>query len=95
MFSKRLESATVVMGNTVKLQGTVKGSAPIIVKWLKDSELLRDDDPSVRMSFDYNTAAILFSSIELKHGGKYTCVAENEAGQQKCDAVLVVQGQRE
>lgn len=92
MFSKRIESCTAVFGNTVKLQGTLKGSAPITVKWLKDSELLRDDDPNVKMTFNNNIASISFSSVEIKHGGKYTCLAENEAGQQKCEAVLTIQG---
>lgn len=92
MFSKRIESATAVLGNTVKLQGTLKGSAPITIKWMKDSELLRDDDPNVKMAFENNIASISFSSVEIKHGGKYTCLAENEAGQQKCEAVLTVQG---
>ena len=92
MFSKRIESATAVLGNTVKLQGTIKGSAPITVKWTKDSELLRDDDPNIKMTFENNVASISFSSVELKHGGKYSCLAENEAGQQKCEAVLTVQG---
>lgn len=92
MFSKRIESCTAVFGNTVKLQGTLKGSVPIIVKWLKDSELLRDDDPNVKMTFENNITSISFSSVEIKHGGKYTCLAENEAGQQKCEAVLTVQG---
>uniref|UniRef100_A0A672GFR8 Ig-like domain-containing protein n=1 Tax=Salarias fasciatus TaxID=181472 RepID=A0A672GFR8_SALFA len=91
MFSKRIESTTAVLGNAVKLQGTLKGSAPIIVKWMKDSELLRDDDSNIKMTFENNVASISFSSIELKHGGKYTCVAENEAGQQKCEAVLSIQ----
>lgn len=93
MFSKRIESATAVLGNTVKLQGTLKGSAPIAVKWLKDSELLRDDDPNVKMMFENNITSISFSSVEIKHSGKYTCLAENAAGQQKCEAVLTVQGQ--
>lgn len=92
MFSKRIESATAVVGNTVKLQGTLKGSAPITTKWMKDSELLRDDDPNVKMTFENNIISISFSSVELKHGGKYTCLAENEAGQQKCEAVLTIQG---
>lgn len=92
VFSKRIESATAVLGNTVKLQGTLKGSVPITVKWMKDSELLRDDDPNVQMSFVNNITSISFSSVELKHGGKYTCLAENEAGQQKCEATLTIQG---
>lgn len=92
MFSKRIESATAVLGNTVKLQGTLKGSAPISIKWMKDSELLRDDDLHVKMTFENNIASISFSSVEIKHGGKYTCFAENEAGQQKCEAILTIQG---
>lgn len=92
MFSKRIENATAVLGNTVKVQGMIKGSAPITVKWMKDSELLRDDDPKIKMRFENNIASISFSSVEIKHGGKYTCLVENEAGQQKCEAVLTIQG---
>uniref|UniRef100_A0A3B4Y6H7 Ig-like domain-containing protein n=1 Tax=Seriola lalandi dorsalis TaxID=1841481 RepID=A0A3B4Y6H7_SERLL len=68
-FSKRVESATAVLGSIVKLQGTIKGSAPITVKWMKDSEILRNDDPNIKVVF------------------------ENNAGQQKCEATLTVQGQ--
>lgn len=93
MFSKRVESATTVLGNAVKLQGSLRGSAPITVQWLKDGELLRDDDPNVTMTFDNNVVCMSISCAELKHGGKYTCVAENAAGQQKCDGLLSIQGQ--
>jgi len=92
MFSKRVESATAVLGNTVKLQGTLKGSAPITIRWMKDSELLRDDDPNVNRTFENNVALISFSSVEIKDGGNYTCFAANEAGEQKCEALLTVQG---
>ena len=81
-----------MLGNTVKLQGVLKGSAPISVKWMKDSEMLREDDPNVRVTFGNSVACVSFSSVELKHGGKYTCVAVNEAGQQKSEALLTVQG---
>lgn len=94
IFIKRIENATAVLGNTVKLQGTLKGSTPIITKWLKDSELLREDDTNVKMSFENNVVSISFSSVQTEHGGKYTCLAQNEAGQQKCEAVLTVQGLR-
>lgn len=83
-----------MLGNTVKLQGTLKGSAPITTRWLKDSDLLRDDDPNVKMSFDHNVVSISFSSVQAEHGGRYTCLAQNEAGQQKCEAILSVQGLR-
>uniref|UniRef100_A0A3B4WPY0 Ig-like domain-containing protein n=1 Tax=Seriola lalandi dorsalis TaxID=1841481 RepID=A0A3B4WPY0_SERLL len=70
------------VGSVTSKSGTLKGSAPITVKWMKDSELLRDDDPNVKMKYENNITSISFSSVEIKHSGKYTCVAENEAGQQ-------------
>lgn len=92
-FSKRFESATAVLGNTVKLQGTIKGSAPITVKWMRDSEILRDDYPNIKMVFENNVASLEITTVAINHGGKYLCQAENEAGHQKCEATLTVQGQ--
>ena len=92
-FSKRVESVVAVLDNTVKLQGSIKGSAPLTVKWTKDSETLRDDDPNISVRFENNVASLTISNVSISHGGKYTCQAENEAGQQKCEATLTVQGQ--
>ncbi|KAJ3592471.1 hypothetical protein NHX12_007598 [Muraenolepis orangiensis] len=90
-FSKRIESIVAVLGNTVKLQGTTKGSAPITVKWMKDSEILRDDDSNINMRFENNIASLTFSSVEVENAGKYACQAENIAGHQTCEAILTVQ----
>lgn len=83
---------TAMLGNPVKLQGTIKGSSPITVKWKKDSEILRDDDPNIKMVFGNNVATLSITAVAISHGGKYSCQAENEAGQQKCEATLTVQG---
>uniref|UniRef100_A0A3B5BMM1 Ig-like domain-containing protein n=1 Tax=Stegastes partitus TaxID=144197 RepID=A0A3B5BMM1_9TELE len=90
-FLKRVESVTAVLGNTVKLQGTLKGSAPITVKWMKDSDILRDDDPNIKMLFEHGVASLSITTVAIGHGGKYSCQAVNEAGQQKCEATLTVQ----
>lgn len=91
-FTKRIESVTAVLGAAVKLQGSVKGSAPITIRWMKDSEILRDDDPNIKMIFEHNLACLLITTVALSHGGRYSCHAENEAGQQKSEAALTVQG---
>uniref|UniRef100_A0A3P8STD5 Ig-like domain-containing protein n=1 Tax=Amphiprion percula TaxID=161767 RepID=A0A3P8STD5_AMPPE len=90
-FSKRVESVTAVLGTTVKLQGTIKGSAPITVKWMKDSDILRDDDPNIKMLFESGVASLSIATVVISHGGKYSCKAVNEAGQQKCEATVTVQ----
>lgn len=92
-FTKRVDNVTAVLGKTAKLQGTVKGSSPITVKWMKDSEYLRNDDPNITLSFENNVASLSIATVAISHGGKYLCQAENEAGQQKSEATLTVQGQ--
>ena len=91
-FSKRVESIVAVLGNTVKLQGSIKGSAPLTVKWTKDSEILRDDNANISMRLENNVASLTFSSVEVANAGKYACQVENAAGRQTCEAVLTVQG---
>lgn len=60
---------------------------------MKDSEILRDDDPNIKLSFENNVACLSIAAVGISHGGKYLCKAENEAGQQKSEATLTVQGQ--
>ncbi|XP_051980649.1 titin-like, partial [Xyrauchen texanus] len=90
-FAKKVENITAVLGSTVKLQGTLKGSAPMTVKWFKASEILRDDDPNITSSFENNIAILAIANVSINHGGIYTCQAENEAGKQKCEATISVQ----
>uniref|UniRef100_A0A3B1K6E9 Ig-like domain-containing protein n=1 Tax=Astyanax mexicanus TaxID=7994 RepID=A0A3B1K6E9_ASTMX len=89
-FVKKVENTTAVLGSAVKLQGSLKGSAPIVVKWLKDSEILRDDDPNVTTSFENNVTVLAIANVAIPHGGKYTCQAENEAGQQKSITLTII-----
>lgn len=91
-FVKKIENTTAVLGSAVKLQGALKGSAPITVQWFKDSELVRDDDPNITTSFENNIAILAIANVAINHGGKYTCQAENEAGKQKSEATVSVQG---
>uniref|UniRef100_A0A673JAK7 Ig-like domain-containing protein n=1 Tax=Sinocyclocheilus rhinocerous TaxID=307959 RepID=A0A673JAK7_9TELE len=91
LFVKKVENTTAVLGSAVKLQGTLKGSAPLTVQWFKDSEIVRDDDPNITTTFENNIAILAIANVAINHGGKYTCQAENEAGKQKCEATVSVQ----
>ncbi|KAM9709480.1 titin-like isoform 1-T1 [Menidia menidia] len=90
-FSKRVESQTAVLGNAVRLQASLRGSAPIAVTWTKDSEVLRDADPNLSVRFENNVASLSISAVAAGHAGTYGCRAENAAGTQACEATLVVQ----
>ncbi|KAM9484414.1 contactin-5-like [Salvelinus alpinus] len=90
-FAKKIETITATLGYSVKLQGTLKVSPPISIKWMRDTEMLRDDDPDIKMTFENNIAILSITAVAISHGGKYTCQAENETGQNKYDATLTVQ----
>lgn len=80
-----------VLGSKLTMQCVLKGSLPLTITWLKD-ELEMKDSEHVQMSFENRTAVLYITSVQLNHGGKYTCQAQNEAGSQKCTATLAVKG---
>lgn len=82
---------SAVLGNKIIMQCTLKGSVPMTVTWMKDDLEVKDSE-HVQISFENRTAVLHISSVQLKHSGKYTCQAQNEAGSQKCIATLVVKG---
>jgi hypothetical protein len=61
------------------------------VTWLKDNDEITEDD-NIRMTFENNVASLYLSGIEVKHDGKYVCQAKNDAGIQRCSALLSVKG---
>uniref|UniRef100_A0A7N5KC64 Ig-like domain-containing protein n=1 Tax=Ailuropoda melanoleuca TaxID=9646 RepID=A0A7N5KC64_AILME len=90
-FVKKIESTSSLRGGTAAFQATLKGSLPITVTWLKDNEEITEDN-NIRMTFENNVASLYLSGIEVKHDGKYVCQARNDAGIQRCSALLSVKG---
>lgn len=90
-FVKRIENISSLQGGTVVFQATVKGSVPITISWLKDNDDIIEDD-NTKMTFLNNVATLMIRAIEVKHDGKYFCQAKNEAGIQRCSALLTVKG---
>lgn len=90
-FVKKIESTSSLRGGTAAFQATLKGSLPITVMWLKDNDEITEDD-NIRMTFENNVASLYLSGIEVKHDGKYVCQAKNDAGIQRCSALLSVKG---
>uniref|UniRef100_A0A5G2QM05 Ig-like domain-containing protein n=1 Tax=Sus scrofa TaxID=9823 RepID=A0A5G2QM05_PIG len=88
-FVKKIESTSSLRGGTAAFQATLKGSLPITVTWLKDNDEITEDD-NIRMTFENNVASLYLSGIEVKHDGKYVCQAKNDAGIQRCSALLSV-----
>lgn len=90
-FTQKLDNMDAVLGTELTMLCVLKGSLPITVSWTKGDHEVKDTE-DVQISFENRTAVLHFSNVKLKHSGKYTCHAHNEAGSQKCTAVLAVKG---
>lgn len=91
LFVKKLEPLSSLVGSEVSLQCTLKGSEPMTVSWTKDNHELKEAE-NIQISYENNTALLHFTNLQSKHGGKYSCQAQNQAGSQTCSAVLTVKG---
>lgn len=91
-FVKKIENVTALAGDSITLQAVVKGSEPISVVWMKGKDIIHDDN-KVRVTFEHGLATLQITGVQLSSAGKYTCVAENDAGSQSCFGELVVKGQ--
>lgn len=88
---KKIENISSLRGGSAVFQAALKGSWPITVSWLKDNDDVIEDN-NIKMTFVNNMATLLVRSIEVKHDGKYFCQAKNDAGLQRCSALLTVKG---
>lgn len=61
------------------------------VSWTKDNHEVKEAE-HVRITYENNAALLHFTGLQSKHGGKYSCQAQNQAGSQTCSAVLTVKG---
>lgn len=90
-FTKKLENTATVLGQKAEFQCVVAGSETLSVLWQKDDSWILED-PKIERTFENNVAILRIPVCEVKHGGKYSCQVANEAGQDKCFAILEVQG---
>lgn len=90
-FVQKLENLSSLVGSEVSLQCSLKGSEPMTVSWLKDDHELREAE-NIQITFENKTSILHFTKVQSKHGGKYSCQAQNQAGSQTCSAALTVKG---
>lgn len=88
---QKLENLSCVVGTEVSLRCVLKGSEPLNVTWMKDNHELKEAE-NVQITYENKTALLHITDLQSKHGGKYSCQAQNQAGSQTCTAVLLVKG---
>lgn len=90
-FVEKLENMSCLVSKELSLQCSLKGSEPMAVSWLKDDHELKEAE-YIQITYEDKIALLHITSVHAHHAGKYTCLANNQAGSQKCSAVLTVKG---
>lgn len=90
-FVKRLADFSVETGSPIVLEATYTGTPPISVSWMKNEfPLVQSPNCSVTMTEKSTILEILDSTVE--DYAQYSCLIENEAGQDTCEALVSVLG---
>lgn len=90
-FVQRLENISSLVGSEISMQCMLTGSLPMTISWIKDDHELTEDE-HINMSYEMKSAVLNLKNTQITHGGKYICQAQNDAGSQKCIAMLTVRG---
>lgn len=78
-FTSQLQDVTTDAGKNVTLQCQVTGSPEPSVMWRRNG-LMVQDVPDFVQTFAGGVARLQILAARDKHGGRYECMAQNEAG---------------
>ncbi|KTF73447.1 hypothetical protein cypCar_00026198, partial [Cyprinus carpio] len=95
-FLERFSNKKVKQGASITLSVKVEGSPTPSVNWLKevsDKDVLwiKADTPGYKVASSGRQHSLILMEVDKKHGGMYTCIATNRAGQSVNTARLDVE----
>uniref|UniRef100_A0A803JL31 Ig-like domain-containing protein n=1 Tax=Xenopus tropicalis TaxID=8364 RepID=A0A803JL31_XENTR len=91
-FVKKVDSVSIISGESLELQAVIEGSQPISVLWLKEKEDVIRESENIKISHFENIATLQIRKAELTNAGKYICQIKNDAGMRECIANVTVLG---
>ena len=81
----------ITEGEKLELQIKVFASKPLTVTWYRDDEVIEADDRCKLLSDD-DIYLLRVDPVEIDDEAIYKCVAKNQAGQDQCEAQILVEG---
>uniref|UniRef100_A0A915ETQ8 Ig-like domain-containing protein n=1 Tax=Ditylenchus dipsaci TaxID=166011 RepID=A0A915ETQ8_9BILA len=89
-FTKRLISEEVMEGDTLKWSVQINGDPEPNVTWLRDGQLIPNCEEVKLIREGNGVYSMIITRVEAADGGQFTCLLENEAGEARSTADLVV-----
>ncbi|CEF62415.1 Zormin [Strongyloides ratti] len=90
-FLKRLISEEAIKGQSLRWQVKLSGDPEPKVTWLINGVELKNGENGFYVEYEGNsTYSMIIPEVNASHGGQYTCLAENIAGEARSTADLVV-----
>ncbi|XP_069844839.1 myotilin-like isoform X2 [Dipodomys merriami] len=97
VFTKHLEDIATTTGQTVVFECRVQATATVQVRWYRDGGLIANSDDfwilrkkTCLSSIPEEVCTLIITEAFPKDSGKFTCIAENEAGTAVSTAELFV-----
>lgn len=91
MFVRSFESAELVKGSDIILEGAVSGSAPFEISCFLNDKLIRNDRKH-KISVENDTVILQIINCETGDAGMYQCTVANDVGETSCSCQISLKG---
>ena len=91
MLVQKFADQDLIEGEKLELQIKVFASKPLIVTWYRDDEVIKADERCKLLSDD-DIFLLRVDPVEIDDEAIYKCVVKNQAGQDQCEAQILVEG---
>lgn len=91
VFVRPFESAELVKGSDITLEGIISGSPPFEVSCFLNDKLIRNDKQHM-ISVGNNTVTLHVYNCETRDAGAYQCTVANDVGETSCSCQISLKG---